>query len=53
MRYGKLDNTGRDVSRLCIGCMSFALPERGNHSWSLGEAESRPAYRPHAIAGFN
>ena len=38
----KLGRTGLDVSRLCLGCMSYGAPERGNHPWTLGEAESRP-----------
>jgi aryl-alcohol dehydrogenase-like predicted oxidoreductase len=29
MDYVKLGNTGIDVSRLCLGCMSFGVPERG------------------------
>ena len=29
MRYVKLGSTGLDVSRICLGCMSFGLPDRG------------------------
>lgn len=42
MDYVKLGRTGLDVSRLCLGCMSYGAPERGTHPWSLPEEESRP-----------
>jgi len=41
MEYTRLGNTGLEVSRICLGMMSFGEPERGNHSWSLPEEESR------------
>lgn len=53
MRYVKLGNTGLDISRLCIGCMSFGVPDRGPHPWSLGETESRPIVRKAIEAGIN
>jgi aryl-alcohol dehydrogenase-like predicted oxidoreductase len=53
MRYGKLGNTGLDVSRLCLGCMSFGEPGRGAHPWSLNEGESRPIVRKAIEAGIN
>src|SRR5437870_13668992 len=49
MEYTKLGRTGLDVSRICLGCMSYGGGNRGNHAWSLGEEESRPfikAVRP-------
>ncbi|WP_341991988.1 aldo/keto reductase [Azorhizobium sp. AG788] len=42
MDYVKLGRTGLEVSRLCLGCMSYGAPDRGTHPWSLPEAESRP-----------
>jgi aryl-alcohol dehydrogenase (NADP+) len=42
MRYVKLGSTGMDVSAVCLGCMSYGEPERGNHPWSLTEEASRP-----------
>ncbi|MFD7922215.1 aldo/keto reductase [Streptomyces sp. NPDC059740] len=45
MEYVKLGNTGLEVSRVCLGCMSFGSPDRGNHSWTLDEERSRPLIR--------
>ncbi len=42
MDYVNLGRTGLRVSRLCLGCLTYGAPERGNHPWTLGEAESRP-----------
>lgn len=42
MEYVKLGSTGLEVSKLCLGCMSYGDPQRGNHEWSLPEDESRP-----------
>jgi len=42
MDYVKLGNTGLDVSRICLGCMSYGIPERGNHRWVLDKEQSRP-----------
>jgi aryl-alcohol dehydrogenase-like predicted oxidoreductase len=41
MEYVKLGRTGLDVSRICLGCMSYGVPERGIAPWSLNEEESR------------
>ncbi|WP_391560617.1 aldo/keto reductase [Robertmurraya sp.] len=41
MEYIKLGNTGLDVSRLCLGCMSFGTPERGFPEWTLDKDSSR------------
>ena len=53
MEYTKLGSTGLDVSRICLGCMSYGEPSRGNHEWSLGEQESRPFLRAAVDAGIN
>ncbi len=42
MEYVKLGRTGLTVSRVCLGCMSYGDPARGNHAWTLDEAVSRP-----------
>ena len=53
MKYTKLGRTGLDVSRLCLGCMSYGAPDRGNHPWTLGEAESRPFIKRALDLGIN
>jgi aryl-alcohol dehydrogenase-like predicted oxidoreductase len=53
MDYQKLGRTGLDVSRLCLGCMTYGLPERGSHAWTLDEARSRPLIRQALEAGIN
>jgi len=42
MDYTKLGSTGLDVSRICLGGMSFGDPGRGAHGWTLPEEQSRP-----------
>ncbi|MFD3924834.1 aldo/keto reductase [Streptomyces sp. NPDC058614] len=53
MQYVKLGSTGLDVSRICLGCMSFGIPERGVHEWTLDEEASRPLIRQALEAGIN
>jgi aryl-alcohol dehydrogenase (NADP+) len=53
MRYTKFGPTGMDVSVICLGCMSFGDPQRGNHEWSLPEAESREIIKAALDAGIN
>ena len=53
MKYARLGKTGLEVSRICIGCMSFGDPKRGNHEWSLPEEDSRPIIRKAWEAGIN
>jgi 1-deoxyxylulose-5-phosphate synthase len=53
MQIVKLGRTGADVSRLCLGCMTFGVPERGAHPWTLDEERSRPIIRRALELGFN
>ncbi|MDA8267385.1 MAG: aldo/keto reductase [Actinomycetota bacterium] len=53
MDYTNLGRTGLQVSRLCLGCMSFGAPDRGNHPWTLDEEASRPLIRRSIEAGIN
>ncbi|MEO5881807.1 MAG: aldo/keto reductase, partial [Caldimonas sp.] len=41
MTTTRLGRTGLEISRICLGCMSFGEPDRGNHPWTMGEAASR------------
>ena len=53
MNYRNFGNTGLKVSPLCVGCMSFGVPDRGDHPWSLPENQSRPLIRKAIDAGIN
>ena len=53
MEYTRLGKTGLKVSRVCLGCMSFGVPERGAHPWSLDEENSRPFIQRALELGFN
>lgn len=50
MQYNLLGKTDLRVSRLCLGCMTFGEPNRGNHAWTLPEESSRPIIK-HALEG--
>ena len=53
MDYVKLGRTGLDVSRICLGCMTYGVPDRGNHPWTLDEEHSRPLLRQAIELGIN
>jgi aryl-alcohol dehydrogenase-like predicted oxidoreductase len=53
MKYVKLGRTGLDVSRLCLGCMSFGVADRGNHAWTLNEEPSRDIIKRALEGGIN
>ena len=53
MDYVKLGRTGLDVSRLCLGCMSYGAPARGTHPWSLDDEASRPFIKQALDHGIN
>ncbi|MGN8844067.1 aldo/keto reductase [Niallia sp. HCP3S3_B10] len=53
MDYIKLGSTGLEVSRLCLGCMSYGEPNRGGHAWTLTENESRPFIKKALELGIN
>jgi aryl-alcohol dehydrogenase (NADP+) len=53
MEYVKFGKTGLDVSRLCLGCMTYGVPDRGNHSWTLNEEQSRPLIKQALELGIN
>ncbi|WP_164700541.1 aldo/keto reductase [Modestobacter sp. KNN46-3] len=52
MEYTRLGSTGLQVSRLCLGMMSFGDPARGGHPWSLPEEESRAVIEKALAAGI-
>ncbi len=49
----KLGRTGLDISPLCLGCMTYGVPERGRHPWTLREEESRALIRQALDLGIN
>jgi len=53
MDYVKLGNTGLDVSRICLGCMSFGEVVPGWHSWVMDEEKARPIIRRALELGIN
>jgi 1-deoxyxylulose-5-phosphate synthase len=53
MDYVRLGNTGLEVSKLCLGCMSYGDPARGGHPWSLPEDQSSPFLEKALNAGVN
>ncbi len=53
MQYTKLGNSDLTVSRICMGCMGFGDASTGQHSWTLGEAESREIIRYGLENGIN
>ncbi|WP_138732689.1 aldo/keto reductase [Modestobacter excelsi] len=52
MEYTRLGTTGLQVSRICLGMMSFGDPARGGHPWSLPEEESRAVIEKALAAGI-
>lgn len=53
MDYVTLGKTGLKVSRLCLGCMTYGVPERGAHPWTLDEEQSRPFIQRALELGIN
>jgi len=53
MEYVKLGRTGLEVSRICLGCMSYAHRGDDRHPWALDEAQSRPFFERALELGIN
>lgn len=53
MEYVKFGGTGLEVSKICLGCMTFGDPGRGSHAWTLGEEESRTIIKQAVDLGVN
>ncbi|WP_342363136.1 aldo/keto reductase [Terrarubrum flagellatum] len=53
MQYRNLGKTGLKVSRIALGCMSYADPSKGSHNWVLNEDQSAPFFRRAIEAGIN
>jgi 1-deoxyxylulose-5-phosphate synthase len=53
MEFVKLGATGLEVSKVCLGCMSFGEGSRGNHPWTLDEPTSRTFIKRALELGIN
>ena len=53
MEYAKLGNSGIEVSRLCVGCMSFGDPASKMHAWTLNPSESEAIIKHALELGIN
>jgi aryl-alcohol dehydrogenase-like predicted oxidoreductase len=58
MDYVNLGKTGLQVSRICLGCMSYGAPatagiKPGSHAWALNQQDSEPFFRQALDLGIN
>ena len=53
MKYAKLGNTDIEVSKLCVGCMSFGKPFKDFHEWTLSQSETDEVVRHALRLGIN
>ena len=53
MEYAKLGHSGIEVSRICLGGMSFGEPSPKFHQWTLPEDETRAVIKRAIDQGIN
>ena len=53
MKYTALGHSGIEVSRICIGGMSFGEPDAANHEWTIGPEETEAVIRHAFDQGIN
>lgn len=53
MERKQIGKSGLFVSELCLGCMTFGEPKRGNHGWTLSQEQSKPLIRQALDAGID
>ena len=53
MQHHALGKTSLMVSPVCMGCMGFGDAAQGQHSWTLGEADSRAILLQGLESGIN
>jgi aryl-alcohol dehydrogenase-like predicted oxidoreductase len=53
MEYVKLGRTGLEISKITLGCMTYGTPDRGGHSWTMPEDQSRPLIKQALELGIN
>jgi aryl-alcohol dehydrogenase-like predicted oxidoreductase len=52
MEYVNLGQSGLEVSRVILGCMSYGDPQQESRAWTLGLDDARPFYREALEAGI-
>jgi aryl-alcohol dehydrogenase-like predicted oxidoreductase len=53
MEHVRLGRSGLKVSRIGLGCMSYADPTKGSHRWVLDEEQAAPFFRQAIELGIN
>ena len=53
MEYAKLGNSGIEVSKLCVGCMSFGKASEDFHQWTLNPEETEGIVKKALDLGIN
>lgn len=53
MEYTKLGKTGMDVSRICLGAMSFGDPNKWIHNWVLPKQQAENIVKEAVNIGIN
>lgn len=53
MQYTKLGNSDIEISKLCVGCMSFGKPFADFHEWTLDPMETENVVRHALELGIN
>ncbi len=48
----RLGRSGLRISPVVLGCMSYGVPDRGPHPWTLPEEQSRPFFEQALEAGI-
>lgn len=53
MEYTKLGNSGIEISKLCVGCMSFGKASEDFHKWTLDEEKTEEIVKTALDLGIN
>ena len=53
MKYIRLNHSDLEVSRVCLGCMSFGKPEVGQYQWTLDYDDAADIIRKAYAQGIN
>jgi aryl-alcohol dehydrogenase-like predicted oxidoreductase len=53
MKYAKLGKTDIEVSRICVGCMSYGKPSEDFHLWTLNQEETTKMIKHALDLGVN